>query len=71
MHDTTIDAVYGESIRQGMDITAQSEQTGIPFQEICKGLQPAIDEFLKENTDWILLKRFVNNNGLTILKKNN
>jgi beta-1,4-mannosyl-glycoprotein beta-1,4-N-acetylglucosaminyltransferase len=71
MHDTTIDAVYGESIRQGMDITTQSEQSGIPFEEICKGLKPAIDEFLKENTDWDLVEQFENNNGLTILKKNN
>jgi len=69
LHDTTIDSVYGESIRLGHDITELSNKTGIPIDEICKGLDPAIDEFLKENCDWELHKRFENNNGLTILKK--
>jgi hypothetical protein len=43
--------------------------TKIPKHEILNGLQPAIDEFLIANTDWILDKQFKNNNGLTILKK--
>jgi len=33
------------------------------------GLWKAVEEFLMENNDWILHERFVNNNGLTILKK--
>jgi len=33
------------------------------------GLWPAIEEFLKNNNDWVLHERFTNNNGLTILKK--
>jgi hypothetical protein len=51
------------------DILSQSEETGIPFQEICKGLGPAISEFLIDNPQWILHEEFTNNNGLTILKK--
>jgi hypothetical protein len=34
-----------------------------------KGIWPAIEEFLSENSNWILHERFTNNNGLTILKK--
>ena len=33
------------------------------------GLWPAIEEFLNENSNWLLLKRYKNNNGLTILEK--
>jgi hypothetical protein len=35
------------------------------------GLWPAIEEFLELNKNWIFEKRYINNNGLTILKKNN
>ena len=69
LHDTTIDSDYGESIRLGNDIIAESNKTGIPIEEICRGLQPAIDEFLNENPDWVLHERFENNNGLTVLRK--
>ena len=69
LHDTTIDSIYGESIRLGHDIITESNNSGIPIDEICRGLQPAIDEFLKDNFQWILHERFENNNGLTILAR--
>jgi hypothetical protein len=72
MHDTTVDEIYGETIRwMGGEMTAvqQSLETGIPVDEILKGLGPAIQEFLDNNPDWILREKFVNNNGLTILEK--
>jgi len=34
-----------------------------------KGLQPAIIEFLNNNEEWYIYKEYVNNNGLTILKR--
>jgi hypothetical protein len=34
------------------------------------GLWPAIEEFLSENPHWSVRERFTNNNGLTILKRN-
>lgn len=34
-----------------------------------RGLQPAIIEFLNDNSEWILYKEYTNNNGLTILKR--
>lgn len=72
MHDTTVDEIYGETIRwMGGEMVAvqQSLETGIPVDEILKGLGPAIQEFLDNNPDWILKEKFVNNNGLTILEK--
>lgn len=69
MHDTTVDEWYGETIRANWNANQQSIDSGFPIEEINKGLWPAIEEFLHDNTDWILHERFTNNNGLTILKK--
>ena len=69
MHDTTVDEWYGETIRMGLNSKQQSIETDIPEEEINKGLWPAIEEFLNENKEWILLERYTNNNGLTILKR--
>jgi hypothetical protein len=69
LHDTTIDAEYGESIRFNWDIKKQAKETGFPIEEISKGLWPAVEDFLSENKDWILKKRYKNNNGLTILER--
>jgi len=33
------------------------------------GLWPAIEEFLQDHSEWVLEKRYTNNNGLTILKR--
>jgi hypothetical protein len=69
MHDTTVDEIYGETIRCGWNAHQQSIQSGFPVEEITCGLQKAIDEFLETNKDWKLEFRYTNNNGLTILKK--
>jgi len=69
MHDTTVDGVYGESVRCGWDINKQAAETGIPAAEIAKGLWPAVTEFLEANPEWKLKKRYTNNNGLTILER--
>jgi hypothetical protein len=69
MHDTTVDEIYGESIRMGMHIDSQSRSSGIPVDEIRKGLWPAVVEFLEANPEWYLKERFTNNNGLTILAR--
>jgi hypothetical protein len=67
MHDTTIDGEIGESVRNNWDINQQSIDTGIPVDEIYKGLWLAITEFLENNSDWYLVEKFTNNNGLTII----
>lgn len=69
MHDTTVDEYEGETIRCGMDAQEQSKSSGFPIEEILQGLGKAIDEFLIENPNWILKKKYINNNGLTILEK--
>jgi len=69
MHDTTVDEWAGESIRSGSNIPEQSRQTGIPEEEIGRGLWPAIEEFLAAHPEWIMERRYTNNNGLTILAR--
>lgn len=69
MHDTTVDAIYGESIRNGWDAVEQSQKYNIPVEEIKLGLWPAIEEFLQEHKEWILQERYDNNNGLTVLRR--
>ena len=69
LHDTTVDGEFGESIRFNLDSEKQSNITGYTVQEIEKGLWPAVEEFLKSSSEWVLEKRYTNCNGLTILKK--
>lgn len=69
MHDTTVDEWQGETIRFRKNAQEQSKTTGIPIDEINKGLWPAIEEFLENNKNWKIKERFTNNNGLTILEK--
>ena len=71
MHDTTVDEIYGESVRLGLNIQQQCIQTGWERSEIECGLWKAIEEFLETHPEWSLHQRFVNNNGLTILKRKN
>lgn len=69
LHDTTIDAIYGETIRCGWNAVHQSETSGIPVDEILKGLSFAVREFLAQNEDWYIKEEFKNNNGLTVLAR--
>lgn len=69
LHDTTVDGEVGESIRVGFDIEKQVRDSGIPREEIERGLWPAVEEFLSEHTEWVLKERFTNNNGLTVLER--
>lgn len=69
MHDTEVDKIQGETIRNGWNALEQSRQTGIPVAEINRGLQPAIDEFLLAHPDWRVKVHFSHNNGLTVLER--
>ena len=70
MHDTEIDKIHGESLRNRENIPLQSKQTGYPEEEIACGLEKVIEEFLIEHENkWAIHERFTNNNGLTILKR--
>jgi len=71
MHDTTVDAVRGESLRESYlhDIDAEVASSGYPREEIERGLWPAVTEFLEQHPEWKLLERFTNCNGLTVLQR--
>jgi hypothetical protein len=69
LHDTTVDAFIGETIRMNMNAEVQSQQTNIPIVEIKRGIWPAVEEFLKTNSEWVICEKYENNNGLTILSK--
>jgi hypothetical protein len=71
MHDTTVDEVFGETIRCGLNAEEQSKISGFPIEEINRGLWPAVEEFLQNNKNWIIKERYTNNNGLTILERVN
>lgn len=68
LHDTTVDAEAGEAIRNGWNADELAAKTGMKVAEITKGLWPAVVEFLEAQKDtWRLCRRYVNNNGLTVL----
>lgn len=73
MHDTTIDEFRGEIYRSDLSYQKLVEwkaMTGFTDDtDILYGLSQAIDEFLQKNDDWVLVEKFTNNNGLTVLKK--
>ena len=69
MHDTEVDGIDGETIRCGWNPQEQSATSGIPVDEIVKGLRPAVNEFLDNNNDWVLDIHYTNNNGLTVLRR--
>ena len=71
LHDTTIDAEKSEVIRQPWEYNINDliRKLGWSRSELEIGLWPAVTEFLDNNNDWKLHRRFVYNNGLTILKR--
>jgi hypothetical protein len=66
LHDTT---TFGEIGESGSDLII-NPATGQMEMMRKRGLWPAVEEFLAENTNWSLKERFTHNNGLTILQKN-
>ena len=69
LHDTTVDADEGEVIRLNFNPDEIYEKTNIPIDELLKGLWPAVEEFVFDNKNWEIYKRYTNNNGLTILRR--
>jgi hypothetical protein len=71
MHNTECDGKYGEVIRMCYyyNIKDLVKKYGYPIAEMCKGLQPAIDDFLKNHPEWKLEKQVRNNNGMTVLAR--
>jgi hypothetical protein len=69
MHDTEVDKVGGESIRCGYNIAEQARSSGYSVENIKRGLQPAIDEFLSNHPEWVVERVYKNCNGLTVLRR--
>jgi hypothetical protein len=59
-HDTTTYATVDET---------NYEELGPEWKAEGIGIWKAIEEFLQNNPQWILEERFMNNNGLTIIKR--
>jgi len=77
MHDTTVDEVDGETLREYgynyqqafIRATELATETGIPRDEILKGMWYGIEDFLANHPEWYIKQRFFNNNGLMILAR--
>jgi hypothetical protein len=69
LHDTEVDKIDGECIRNNADPADLHEKTGLPVDEITKGLWPAVEEFLASHPQWKMREHFTNCNGLTVLER--
>lgn len=70
MHDTAVDAIEGEIVRNKWSTEKWENITGIPVDELRKGLYPAIDEFLvAHGSEWAIETVKTNNNGITVLRR--
>jgi hypothetical protein len=69
MHDTTVDEIFSESVRNRHNIEDKMEMYDFTREEVTVGLGRAISEFLESNPEWKLVEKYTNNNGLTILEK--
>lgn len=69
MHDTTVDAELGESVRSGCNIAQQAKESGFSEADIRTGLRKALKEFLETHKEWRSKEVYTNCNGLTILER--
>lgn len=68
--------VYGDMSEYAMSmnvdintIEKKRNETMFSYNELFKGLNPAIEEFIKDNNEWKIHKTIIDNIGITILKK--
>lgn len=69
LHDTTVDAITSESIRMNHNIEDKIKESGFKYEEITRGIWPAVEEFLIKHPEFYVKEKFNNNNGLTILER--
>lgn len=71
IHNTEVDGKYGEIVRMCYyhNVKDIAQKYGYEVKDMCRGLQPAIDDFLLAHTEWKLSQKFQHNNGMTILAK--
>ena len=67
MHDTITFGDRDEDFYQNGAISSE-----VRFDAISKrGLYTALLDFLEENKNWKIVEHFTNNNGLTVIEKQN
>ena len=70
MHDTEVDKIKGECLRVKADPVEEGLKSGIPADEVSKGLGFAIVEFLETyKEEWRVFMHYPYNNGLTVLER--
>jgi hypothetical protein len=69
--NTEVDADTSELVRMFFcyNIDEVCDHLKCTHEEVCKGLKPAIDEFLENQTTWVKVEQHTNNNGLVILER--
>ena len=65
LHDTTTFGDVGEGSGNLVIDPVTNQMVSVNR----KGLWPAVEEFLAENSDWTLKSRYTHNNGLTVLER--
>jgi uncharacterized protein (UPF0305 family) len=71
IHGTDSYGEYGEAIEEHQNILKRSENSGIPVNEIVKGVKFAIDEFLENNkNEWVIDIIRSCGQGVTVLRNN-
>ena len=69
MHDTTLDGEFGESLDTRWTLKNNRNIQDFQLKKSKKDSGPAVEEFLENNDNWELEKKYENCNGLTILKR--
>jgi hypothetical protein len=69
MHDTTVDGERGESRRCGHNLVEMAASSGYSVEDVGNGLGRAIKEFLADHPEWAIDSVYINNNGLTVLRR--
>lgn len=70
VHGTALDGVVGECVRRSWDVKGLASFTEIPEDELLRGVQFAVDEFLENNSScWRLCETIIENAGVTVLER--
>lgn len=67
--NTTLDALDGEVSRLKMDPLEYSDKSGIPVEEVIKGVEYAFIEFIEKNPEWNIKYRTEEDKGMVVLER--
>jgi hypothetical protein len=69
LYGTGLDGEVSENVRLGNDIAYESQVTGYTIDELQKGVQYAIRDFLEKHPEWKKKEEITYGKGLTILER--